>query len=100
MRHVHAGRVAQDVETADMSGVSGTPTFFVNGQRYTGTLQRRGAGLGGAGGPDPGGAGQPVAEPGRRAGTHPPPRLPVAAAAGVSRPQRTGRRASRRFAQA
>ena len=36
MRHVHAGRVAQDVESADVSGVSGTPTFFVNGQRYTG----------------------------------------------------------------
>jgi Na+/H+ antiporter NhaA len=38
MRHVHAGRVAQDVETADVSGVSGTPTFFINGQRYTGTF--------------------------------------------------------------
>jgi protein-disulfide isomerase len=35
-RHVHAARVAQDVETADVSGVSGTPTFFVNGRRYTG----------------------------------------------------------------
>jgi Na+/H+ antiporter NhaA len=31
-----AGRVAEDVETADLSGVSGTPTFFVNGQRYHG----------------------------------------------------------------
>jgi predicted DsbA family dithiol-disulfide isomerase len=37
-RHEYAGRVAQDVETADASGVSGTPTFFVNGQRYTGTF--------------------------------------------------------------
>lgn len=35
-RHVAAGRVARDVETADLSGVSGTPTFFVNGQRHYG----------------------------------------------------------------
>jgi Na+/H+ antiporter NhaA len=35
-RHVHAGRIAQDVESADVSGVSGTPTFFVNGQRHYG----------------------------------------------------------------
>ncbi len=27
-------RVAQDVESADLSGVSGTPTFFINGQRH------------------------------------------------------------------
>ena len=31
-----AGRVARDVETADLSGVSGTPTFFVNGRRHHG----------------------------------------------------------------
>jgi Na+/H+ antiporter NhaA len=31
-----AGRVAQDVESADLSGVSGTPTFFVNGRRHHG----------------------------------------------------------------
>ncbi|HST66031.1 MAG TPA: Na+/H+ antiporter NhaA [Mycobacteriales bacterium] len=42
MRHVHAGRVAQDVETADGSGVAGTPTFFINGQRYTGTFSVEG----------------------------------------------------------
>jgi protein-disulfide isomerase len=36
MRHVHAARVAQDVESADLSGVSGTPTFFVNDQRHYG----------------------------------------------------------------
>ena len=36
MRHVHAARVAQDVESADISGVSGTPTFFINGQRHYG----------------------------------------------------------------
>ena len=35
-RHVAAARVAQDVESADTSGVSGTPTFFVNGQRHYG----------------------------------------------------------------
>jgi Na+/H+ antiporter NhaA len=34
----HAGRarVEEDVESADMSGVSGTPTFFVNGRRHYG----------------------------------------------------------------
>jgi protein-disulfide isomerase len=35
-RHVHAARIAQDVESADLSGVSGTPSFFVNGQRHYG----------------------------------------------------------------
>jgi Na+/H+ antiporter NhaA len=30
------GRVARDVESADLSGVSGTPTFFVNGRRHHG----------------------------------------------------------------
>lgn len=34
--HAHAPRVAQDIESADMSGVSGTPTFFINGQRHYG----------------------------------------------------------------
>ncbi|MFZ0043153.1 MAG: Na+/H+ antiporter NhaA [Solirubrobacteraceae bacterium] len=29
-----APRIAEDVESADMSGVSGTPTFFVNGHRH------------------------------------------------------------------
>lgn len=36
MQHVHTGRIAQDVESADLSGVSGTPTFFVNEQRHYG----------------------------------------------------------------
>lgn len=31
-----APRVARDVESADLSGVSGTPTFFVNGRRHYG----------------------------------------------------------------
>jgi protein-disulfide isomerase len=34
--HVHAGRVARDVESAELSGVAGTPTFFINGQRHHG----------------------------------------------------------------
>jgi Na+/H+ antiporter NhaA len=29
-------RIAEDVESADLSGVSGTPTFFVNGRRHYG----------------------------------------------------------------
>ena len=33
---VGAGRVAEDVDSADLSGVSGTPTFFVNGRRHYG----------------------------------------------------------------
>jgi Na+/H+ antiporter NhaA len=34
----HAGttRVAEDVDSADLSGVSGTPTFFINGRRHHG----------------------------------------------------------------
>jgi protein-disulfide isomerase len=35
-RHEHAGRVADDVSTADASGVTGTPTFFINGKRHHG----------------------------------------------------------------
>ena len=35
-RRRHAGRVAEDVRSADESGVSGTPTFFVNGRRHHG----------------------------------------------------------------
>jgi Na+/H+ antiporter NhaA len=34
--HKWAGRVARDVESAELSGVSGTPTFFVNGRRHEG----------------------------------------------------------------
>jgi Na+/H+ antiporter NhaA len=32
----HARRVAGDVESADQSGVAGTPTFFINGRRHHG----------------------------------------------------------------
>jgi Na+/H+ antiporter NhaA/protein-disulfide isomerase len=35
-RHDGAPHVAEDVDTADLSSVSGTPTFFVNGQRHQG----------------------------------------------------------------
>jgi len=35
-RRVHAPRVSEDVSSADESGVSGTPTFFVNGRRHHG----------------------------------------------------------------
>ncbi|QPP09241.1 Na+/H+ antiporter NhaA [Streptomyces bathyalis] len=34
---VGADRVAEDIESADESGVSGTPTFFVNGRRHQGS---------------------------------------------------------------
>ena len=34
--HTGASRVAEDVDSADLSGVSGTPTFFINGRRHYG----------------------------------------------------------------
>ena len=34
--HSGAARVAEDVDSADLSGVSGTPTFFINGRRHYG----------------------------------------------------------------
>jgi Na+/H+ antiporter NhaA len=36
MTRRHETRVDQDVESADLSGVSGTPTFFINGRRHYG----------------------------------------------------------------
>ncbi len=33
---VGAARVADDLDSADLSGVSGTPTFFINGRRHYG----------------------------------------------------------------
>ena len=39
--HRHAARVARDVDSADLSGVSGTPTFFINGRRHYGPYRRR-----------------------------------------------------------
>jgi Na+/H+ antiporter NhaA len=35
-RHAHAPRVEEDVDSADISGVTGTPTFFVNEKRHDG----------------------------------------------------------------
>jgi Na+/H+ antiporter NhaA len=35
-KHAGSGRVAEDVDSADLSSVSGTPTFFINGQRHYG----------------------------------------------------------------
>jgi Na+/H+ antiporter NhaA len=35
-RRKGAGRIAEDVESADLSNVSGTPTFFINGRRHYG----------------------------------------------------------------
>ncbi|HZR92178.1 MAG TPA: DsbA family protein, partial [Gaiellaceae bacterium] len=35
-RHAGAARVAEDVDGADLSGVSGTPSFFVNDLRHHG----------------------------------------------------------------
>src|SRR5438874_3751733 len=34
--HAGAGRVSEDVDSADLSGVSGTPTFFINSRRQHG----------------------------------------------------------------
>jgi Na+/H+ antiporter NhaA len=34
--HAGAARVADDIDGADLSGVSGTPTFFINGRRHYG----------------------------------------------------------------
>jgi Na+/H+ antiporter NhaA len=34
--HAHAGRIESDIDSADSSGVSGTPTFFINGRRHYG----------------------------------------------------------------
>ena len=39
-RHAHAPRITHDVDGADLSDVSGTPTFFVNGRRYYGAYDQ------------------------------------------------------------
>ncbi len=39
--HTYAGRVAEDHRSGLASGVSGTPTFFVDGARYDGPLTLR-----------------------------------------------------------
>ncbi len=35
--HIYAGRVQQEYEGGLRSGVDGTPTFFINGERYDGS---------------------------------------------------------------
>jgi Na+/H+ antiporter NhaA len=35
-RHAGAARVAEDIDSADLATVSGTPTFFINGRRHYG----------------------------------------------------------------
>ena len=35
-RHANASRVADDLDSASLSAVSGTPTFFINGRRHYG----------------------------------------------------------------
>ena len=35
-KHEGAARVAEDVDSADLSGVAGTPAFFINGIRHNG----------------------------------------------------------------
>ncbi len=37
-KHVGAARVAEDIDSADLATVSGTPTFFINGNRYYGAF--------------------------------------------------------------
>jgi protein-disulfide isomerase len=34
--HDFANRIAQDIDSADRSGVAGTPTFFINNHRHEG----------------------------------------------------------------
>jgi Na+/H+ antiporter NhaA len=42
LRHRFAAHVAQDVDSADLSGVAGTPTFFVNDRRHEGSQDLEG----------------------------------------------------------
>jgi protein-disulfide isomerase len=35
-KHTHVPRIDEDVESASLSGVSGTPSFFINGRRHYG----------------------------------------------------------------
>ena len=37
-KHTGAGQIAEDVDSADLAAVSGTPTFFINGNRYYGAF--------------------------------------------------------------
>jgi protein-disulfide isomerase len=37
-KHNGAYRIAEDMDSADLATVSGTPTFFINGNRYYGAF--------------------------------------------------------------
>ena len=37
-KHAGAYRIAEDIDSADLATVSGTPTFFINGNRYYGAF--------------------------------------------------------------
>jgi Na+/H+ antiporter NhaA len=37
-KHTGSGQIAEDVDSADLAAVSGTPTFFINGNRYYGAF--------------------------------------------------------------
>jgi protein-disulfide isomerase len=37
-KHAGAYRIAEDTDSADLATVSGTPTFFINGNRYYGAF--------------------------------------------------------------
>ena len=39
-QHEYGARVSDDVASADASGVSGTPSFFINGRRHSGAYDR------------------------------------------------------------
>jgi Na+/H+ antiporter NhaA len=39
--HEGAAHVVEDIDSADLSGVSGTPTFFINGRRHYGAYDTR-----------------------------------------------------------
>jgi Na+/H+ antiporter NhaA len=41
-KHTGAARIAEDIDSADLSGVSGTPTFFINGRRHHGAYDIEG----------------------------------------------------------
>jgi formate-nitrite transporter family protein len=39
--NVHAARVKDDFQSGVRSGVNGTPTFFINGDRYDGPISQQ-----------------------------------------------------------
>lgn len=73
-RHAGGARIADDVDSAEQSGVAGTPTFFVNGRRHWGAY-------------DVAGLTRAVREARARAA--------VAASGGTGAPRRSGRAARR-----